>query len=131
MFTNIRIYHPTFMRMGIPNLHTLTILPMIMPMAFLIGRCWLGRHGMAGSAALILLTLNTTLSAIQAIIYILIFGVGSTIGMGLLSLIMAIPFWYPARSLTWLHNGLQACVGVMTTILGGVLALSSGSSLWD
>ncbi|MEO6201638.1 MAG: hypothetical protein ABIP82_00225 [Nitrospirales bacterium] len=51
--------------------------------------------------------------------------------MGLLSLIMAIPFWYSARSLTWLHNGLQACVGVMTTILGVLMALSSGSSLWD
>lgn len=88
-------------------------------------------YGMAGSAALILLTLNTTLSASQAIIYILLFGVGSTIGMGLLSLIMAIPFWYSARSLTWLHNGLQACVGVMTTILGVLMALSSGSSLWD
>ncbi len=49
-------------------------------------------HGMAGSAALILLTLNTTLSASQAIIYILLFGVGSTIGMYFLSLIMAIPF---------------------------------------
>lgn len=88
-------------------------------------------HGMAGSAALILLTLNTTLSASQAIMYILLFGVGSTIGMGLLSLIMAIPFWYSARSLTWLHNGLQACVGVMTTILGVLMALSSGSSLWQ
>lgn len=88
-------------------------------------------HGMAGSAALILLTLNTTLSASQAIIYILLFGIGSTIGMGLLSFIMAIPFWYSARSLTWLHNGLQACVGVMTTILGVLMALSSGPSLWD
>jgi len=87
-------------------------------------------HGMAGSAALILLTLNATFSASQAIMYILLFGLGSTIGMGLLSLIMAIPFWYSARSLTWLHNGLQACVGVMTTILGILLACTSGSSLW-
>ncbi len=87
-------------------------------------------HGMAGSAALILLTLNTTLSASQAIIYILLFGVGSTIGMGLLSLIMAIPFWYSARSLTWLHNGLQASVGVITTILGILVTLASGSLLW-
>ncbi|MEO8325013.1 MAG: hypothetical protein ABI618_04135 [Nitrospirota bacterium] len=32
---------PTSMRMGIPNLHTLTILAMTMPMALLIGHCWL------------------------------------------------------------------------------------------
>jgi hypothetical protein len=88
-------------------------------------------HGMAGSAALILLTLNTTLSASQAILYILLFGLGSTLGMGLLSVIMAIPFWYSAQSLTWLHNGLQACVGVMTTILGVLMAFSSGSFLWQ
>ena len=88
-------------------------------------------HGMAGSAALILLTLNATLSASQAIVYILLFGLGSTLGMGLLSFIMAIPFWYSARSLTWLHNGLQACVGVMTTILGVLMAFSSGSFLWQ
>ncbi|MDR4485148.1 MAG: hypothetical protein R3B95_18415 [Nitrospirales bacterium] len=87
-------------------------------------------HGMAGSAALILLTLNATLSMSQAIMYILLFGLGSILGMGLLSVIMAIPFWYSARSLTWLHNGLQACVAVLTTILGIVMVFSSGSSLW-
>jgi len=75
-------------------------------------------HGMAGSAALILLTLHTAISPGQAVGYILVFGLGSTLGMGLLSLVMAIPLWYSAHSLTRVHRGLQTCVGIGTTFLG-------------
>lgn len=75
-------------------------------------------HGMAGSAALILLTLNATISPGQAIGYILVFGLGSMLGMGVLSVGMAIPLWYSAHSLTRIHRGLQTCVGIGTTFLG-------------
>jgi ABC-type nickel/cobalt efflux system permease component RcnA len=75
-------------------------------------------HGMAGSAALILLTLQTVISPAQAVGYIFIFGLGSTLGMGMLSLVMAIPLWYSSHSLTGLHRGLQTCVGVGTTVFG-------------
>jgi hypothetical protein len=75
-------------------------------------------HGMAGSAALILLTLHTAISPGQAVGYIFIFGLGSTLGMALLSLVMAIPLWYSAHSLTRVHRGLQTCVGIGTTFLG-------------
>lgn len=75
-------------------------------------------HGMAGSAALILLTLHTTISPGQAVGYILVFGLGSTLGMGLFSLVMAIPLWYSAHALTRVHRGLQTCVGFGTLFLG-------------
>jgi len=75
-------------------------------------------HGMAGSAALILLTLQATISPYEAVGYILIFGLGATVGMGLLSVIMAVPLWYSARSLTWVHNGLQGVIGLSTIVLG-------------
>jgi hypothetical protein len=75
-------------------------------------------HGMAGSAALIVLTLKTVISPDQAIAYILLFGLGSTLGMGIFSLVMAIPLWYSVKSLSWWHNSIQACVGISTTILG-------------
>jgi hypothetical protein len=75
-------------------------------------------HGMAGSAALILLTLHATITPGQAVGYILVFGLGSTLGMGVLSLVMAIPLWYSAHSLTRIHRGLQTCVGIGTTVLG-------------
>jgi ABC-type nickel/cobalt efflux system permease component RcnA len=75
-------------------------------------------HGMAGSAALILLTLHTAISPGQAVGYILVFGLGSTMGMALLSLVMAIPLWYSAHSLTGIYRKLQTCVGIGTTVLG-------------
>jgi len=75
-------------------------------------------HGMAGSAALIVLTLQTVISPTEAVLYILMFGLGSTLGMALFSIVMAIPLWYSTRSLTCLHHSIQACVGVSTTLLG-------------
>lgn len=86
-------------------------------------------HGMAGSAALIVLTLQTVISPSEAISYILMFGLGSTLGMGLFSLVMAIPFWYSATSLSWLHQGIQACVGISTAILGLTIMYQHGSWL--
>jgi len=83
--------------------------------AFIVGLM----HGMAGSAALILLTLNTVMSPSVAIGYMVIFGVGSILGMGILSVVIAIPLWYSARSLTWVHQSLQGVVGIGTILLGG------------
>ncbi|HFC05482.1 MAG TPA: urease accessory protein [Rhizobiales bacterium] len=74
-------------------------------------------HGMAGSAALILLTLQTLDSAWLGLIYIAVFGVGSIAGMGLFSLVIAIPL-RAARRMTWLYNGLQAIIGTTTIGLG-------------
>lgn len=76
-------------------------------------------HGMAGSAVLIVLTLQTVISPTEAVFYILMFGLGSTLGMGLFSIVMAIPLWYSARSLTWMHHSLQGVVGIGTIALGG------------
>lgn len=75
-------------------------------------------HGMAGSAALILITLHTDISPGQAVGYILVFGLGSILGMSLLSLVMAIPIWYSAHSLSGAYRKLQASVGIGTTVLG-------------
>jgi len=86
-------------------------------------------HGMAGSAALIILTLQTTLSPLTGLIYIVIFGLGSIAGMAALSLIIALPLRYSAHSFTWAHNGLQGCVGVITIIIGATILLNTGTLL--
>ena len=75
-------------------------------------------HGLAGSAALVVLALGAVQSLWQGIFYILIFGAGSIIGMAVLTLVISIPFRYSARSMTWAHNGLQAMVGLATLVLG-------------
>ncbi len=76
-------------------------------------------HGMAGSAALILLTLETVESAALGLAYIALFGIGSIAGMALLSVVISVPLRFSARRLTWLHNGLQLSIGCLTLLIGG------------
>ena len=83
-------------------------------------------HGMAGSAALILLTLQTVESPFVGLAYIALFGIGSMTGMALLSFVIAIPLRFSAGGLTWLHNGLQGVIGVATIVIGAFLVLQSG-----
>jgi ABC-type nickel/cobalt efflux system permease component RcnA len=78
-------------------------------------------HGMAGSAALILLTMETVDSIWAGLGYMLLFGIGSMIGMALLSIVISIPMRASAKSLTWMHNSLQALIGLLTCGLGGVI----------
>jgi ABC-type nickel/cobalt efflux system permease component RcnA len=75
-------------------------------------------HGMAGSAALILLTMETVDSLWLGLWYMLLFGIGSMLGMAILSIIIAIPLRASANGLTWMHNGLQTAIGVLTCGLG-------------
>ncbi|MDJ0806916.1 MAG: urease accessory protein [Gammaproteobacteria bacterium] len=82
-------------------------------------------HGMAGSAALILLTLETVASPGEGLLYILLFGLGSITGMGLLAMVIALPLRYSAKAMTWAHNGLKATVGLVTVGLGMALVFTN------
>jgi hypothetical protein len=75
-------------------------------------------HGMAGSAALLLLTVSQASSAVAGLGYIALFGIGSMIGMGVLSTVIAVPLAVSARWLTWANRGLQGAVGVVTIAIG-------------
>ena len=75
-------------------------------------------HGMAGSAALILLTLGVVQSPWLGMLYVLLFGLGSIAGMGLLSLAIAVPMQYAAYRLVRWHAAMQGTVGVATLLLG-------------
>lgn len=78
-------------------------------------------HGMAGSAALVLLTLGTIKSLWMGVFYMAIFGMGSIAGMGFLSFAIALPLHYTARHLTWAYNGVAAIAGLVTVCLGAML----------
>lgn len=84
-------------------------------------------HGMAGSAALILLTLQTLSSPWLGLVYIAVFGVGSIAGMALLSIIIAVPL-RAARHMTLVYNGLQTTIGVATIVLGTVILIQNTSA---
>lgn len=84
-------------------------------------------HGMAGTAALILLSLEAVQSVTMGVIYIALFGLGSIAGMALLSVAIAIPLRLSAnRQLAWLHQGMAGAVGMFSCGLGTVLALRIG-----
>jgi ABC-type nickel/cobalt efflux system permease component RcnA len=82
-------------------------------------------HGMAGSAALILLALEQVDSLFTGLAYMGLFGFGSMLGMVMLSAVIAIPLRHSAKGLTWFHNGLQATIGLFTLGIGLVVMVES------
>ncbi len=85
-------------------------------------------HGMAGSAAVIILALGTASSVQQGLLYILIYGVGSIIGMAILSFAISIPLRLTAKRLTWAHNGFQVAAGAISLGLG-IFIVYQGSAI--
>jgi hypothetical protein len=75
-------------------------------------------HGMAGSAALLVLTVSQASSPVVGLGYVALFGVGSMIGMGALSTLIAVPLAVSARWLTWANRMLQGAVGAVTIAIG-------------
>ena len=84
-------------------------------------------HGMAGSAALILLSLETLRTPAWGLAYIALFGIGSIAGMAALSVVIAIPMRLTSRRLNRSRNGLSVLVGVSTILLGCFVAFRSVS----
>ena len=77
-------------------------------------------HGMAGSAALLVLTVSQAASPALGLGYVALFGIGSMVGMGALSMVIAVPLAVSARSLTFANRALQGAVGIVTTAIGFV-----------
>jgi len=77
-------------------------------------------HGMAGSAALLVLAATQATSPAAGLGYVALFGIGSMIGMGALSTIIAVPLAVSARFLTAANHVLQGAVGTVTIAVGVV-----------
>ena len=75
-------------------------------------------HGMAGSAALIVLVLATVDSFVSGVVYIALFGVGSILGMAALSLVISVPLQRSAATLVRFRLGLECAVGACTAGVG-------------
>ena len=73
---------------------------------------------MAGSAALLVLAVSQASSPAIGLCYVGLFGIGSMIGMGALSSLIALPLAVSARWLTSANRGLQGAVGVVTITIG-------------
>lgn len=83
-------------------------------------------HGLAGSAALTLLVLTQTESIWLGLLYLAVFGLGSVVGMMLMSGLVGLPFALSARKLTGIHHGLQATAGALSIAFGLWYAYETG-----
>jgi|TARA_Y100000031_G_scaffold144890_1_gene176878 ABC-type nickel/cobalt efflux system permease component RcnA len=75
-------------------------------------------QGMAGTAALTLLVLASIESPITGIIYLLLFGVGSVLSMGLMTILIGLPFVFSANRLPNLNRFIQFSVGAVSILFG-------------
>lgn len=79
-------------------------------------------HGMAGSAALVILAVHNTQDMTTGLLYILLFGLGSVLGMAALSATIIVPLrFFNASGLTSTYNAIQLAVGLFTIGLGGMI----------
>lgn len=89
-------------------------------------------HGLAGSAALTLLVLTEIRSVSLGLLYLGVFGLGSTLGMLLMSGLIGLPFALSARRLTSVNYGLQTTAGAVSIAFGLWYAYQTGvtNHLW-
>jgi sulfite exporter TauE/SafE len=74
-------------------------------------------HGLAGSAAMAVLTMTTVQSVWGAMAYILVFGAGTVLGMLLFTTALGVPFAW-SRRVPRLQARLGVCTGVVSAVFG-------------
>ena len=83
-------------------------------------------HGLAGSAAVALLVLGTIRDARWAVFYLLVFGVGTIVGMMLMTLAFSVPFTFAGNRFAWVNKSLVTATGVVSLVFGFVVAYHIG-----
>jgi high-affinity nickel permease len=85
-------------------------------------------HGLAGSAALMLVVLSTVSSLWQGLLYIMVFGVGSILGMMALGLLISLPLVLSAAWSQWAQITVQSLASLGSIVLGVVMMARIGST---
>ncbi len=83
-------------------------------------------HGLAGSAAVALLVLPIIRNPIWAMVYLLIFGVGTIAGMMLITAAIAAPITYSANRFRAFNHYVGAAAGAFSLIFGLFLVYQIG-----
>jgi ABC-type nickel/cobalt efflux system permease component RcnA len=83
-------------------------------------------HGLAGSAAVALLVMTTIRDPWWAITYLLLFGLGTIIGMMLITAAIAMPFAYTGRKFSRWNRGMAVASGLMSLGFGLLLSYQIG-----
>ncbi len=83
-------------------------------------------HGLAGSAAVALLVLTTIRDPAWAIVYLLLFGIGTIAGMMLITAAIAAPFAYTAARFEGVNRHLRLATGLLSLGFGLFLVYQIG-----
>jgi ABC-type nickel/cobalt efflux system permease component RcnA len=83
-------------------------------------------HGLAGSAAVALLVLSTIHNPAWATVYLLIFGIGTMIGMMCMTTAIAVPLTFAGDRFTKLSKYLGAASGMVSLCFGSFLVYQLG-----
>jgi ABC-type nickel/cobalt efflux system permease component RcnA len=75
-------------------------------------------HGVAGSAALTLLVLASIESPLAGMVYLLLFGLGSVLSMGIVTIFISLPFVFSSNRLPNLNRFIQFGVGALSIVFG-------------
>lgn len=83
-------------------------------------------HGLAGSAPLLLLTLTVVSSPLAAFFYIGVFGVGSMMGMSIMSLLLGVPARLTVEHFARTHLALRGLSGLFSVAIGLFVVYENG-----
>ena len=75
-------------------------------------------HGLAGSAAVALLVLTTIRVPSWAVLYLLVFGIGTVAGMMSITAAIAVPFAFSESRFVRLNRGLGMASGLLSLAFG-------------
>lgn len=95
----------------------------LLPHALAVG----GLHGLAGSGALVLLSMQMLGSGARAIAYVICFAIGSIAGMVAFSLALSLPFAISPRLLERVAGRLEAALGIATISIGCWMAVHAAA----
>jgi high-affinity nickel-transport protein len=83
-------------------------------------------HGLAGSAAVALLVLATIRQPVWALLYLLLFGLGTVAGMMIITAAVGIPFAYTSARFVRMNRYLGVASGVVSLAFGLFLVYQIG-----
>ncbi|MCF6305541.1 MAG: hypothetical protein L3J33_09230 [Rhodobacteraceae bacterium] len=87
-------------------------------------------HGAAGSAGLVALAAAATQNAVTALVYILVFGVGSILGMAALTYAASWPLRLAEKTASRLLKTVQMAMGVAAVAVGVIVMTEAAPVIW-
>lgn len=78
-------------------------------------------HGLAGSAALMLLVLSTIPEPARAVLYVVVFSLGTTLGMAGMSLVVGLPLRFTAARFARVNWALRGLAGCFSLLVGATM----------